>query len=103
MKKEVVKELEHAFDEAEEFIVNWTNDIDEIDLPFGETQITNIKESINKVITIIKQEIEFDDALKQKKLNTPNNCHIHSWEHDEYDAFCQLCTISHTIEYVEGE
>ena len=64
MKKEVVKELEHAFDEAEEFIVNWTNDIDEIDLPFGETQITNIKERINKVMTILKQEIDFDDALK---------------------------------------
>tara|TARA_Y100001963_G_C6555668_1_gene341872 strand:- start:268 stop:624 length:357 start_codon:yes stop_codon:yes gene_type:complete len=117
MKKEVVKELEHAFDEAEEFIVNWTNDIDEIDLLFGETQITNIKERINKVITTLKQEIEFDDALKgvnntcgnpsgcddecRKNKHCPNpdectqpfQCHIHSLEHLEFDEDCPLCVV----------
>ena len=122
MKKEVVKELEHAFDEAEEFIVNWTNDIDEIDLLFGETQITNIKERINKVITTLKQEIEFDDALKgvnntcgnpsgcddecRKNKHCPNpdectqpfQCHIHSWEHLEFDEDCPLCTTQGKIE-----
>ena len=95
MKKEVVKELEHALDEIDVL----ENNIDEIDLPFGEMHITDIKKRINEVMTTLKQEIEFDDALKQEKLNIPNNCHIHSWEHDEYDALCQLCT----NEYVVGE
>ena len=60
MKKEVVKELEYALDEIDVL----KNNIDEIDLPFGEMHITDIKERINKVMTTLKQEIEFDDALK---------------------------------------
>ena len=60
MKKEVVKELEYALD----LIDVLENNIDEIDLPFGEMHITDIKERINKVVTTLKQEIEFDDALK---------------------------------------
>ena len=118
MKKEVVKELEYALD----LIDVLENNIDEIDLPFGEMHITDIKERINKVMITLKQEIEFDDALKgvnntcgnpsgcddecRKNKHCPNpdectqpfQCHIHSWEHLEFDEDCPLCTTQGKIE-----
>ena len=118
MKKEVVKELEYALD----LIDVLKNNIDEIDLPFGEMHITDIKERINKVMITLKQEIEFDDALKgvnntcgnpsgcddecRKNKHCPNpdectqpfQCHIHSWEHLEFDEDCPLCTTQGKIE-----
>ena len=49
MKKEVVKELEYALDEIDVL----ENNIDEIDLPFGEMHITDIKKRINEVMTCL--------------------------------------------------
>tara|TARA_R100001594_G_scaffold123596_1_gene160075 strand:+ start:164 stop:697 length:534 start_codon:yes stop_codon:yes gene_type:complete len=65
MKREVVKELEYALDEIDVL----KNNIDEIGLPddvieLKNLDITNIQERINKVMTTLKQEIDFDDALK---------------------------------------
>ncbi len=124
MKKKIIAILEDIRDEID---VNAS--IDDSDTLVGKMVVIDAQEleatknNINDVIKIIQNEIDFDDALKgvdavpvitgdkdtdallederlnQEKLNIPNNCHIHSWEHNEYDDICQLCT----NEYVVGE
>ena len=124
MKKKVIAVLEDIRDEID---VNAS--IDSSDTLVGKMVVIDAQEleatknNINDVIKMIQNEIDFDDALKgvgavpvitgdkdtdallederlnQEKLNIPNDCHIHSWENNEYDAICQLCT----NEYVVGE
>ena len=124
MKKKIIAVLEDIKDEID---VNAS--IHDSDVLVGKMividaqELEAIKNNINDVIKMIQNEIDFDDALNgndavpvitgdrdtdallederinQEQLNVPNECHIHSWEHGEYDDVCQLCT----NDYVVGE
>ena len=124
MKKKVVDILSDVVDK-----IDANQNIDKTDTLIGKhiiidaKDLEDVRNDIMSVVQIILHEIYFDDALKgvdavpvitgdkdtdallederlnQEKLNIPNDCHIHSWENNEYDAICQLCT----NEYVVGE
>ena len=116
MKRKSVSILNNVVDKLDA-----TQNIDKTDTLIGKHLVIDAKDlsqsidDIKAVITTLKQEIEFDDALKyvgavpvitgdkdtdallederlnQEKLNIGNICHIHSWERLQFDKDCPLC------------
>ena len=118
MKRKSVSILNNVVDKLDA-----TQNIDKTDTLVGKhvvidaADLSQSVDDIKAVITTLKQEIEFDDALKgvnntcgnpsgcddecRKNKHCPNpdectqplQCHIHSWEHLEFDEDCHLCVI----------
>ena len=118
MKRKSVSILNNVVDKLDA-----TQNIDKTDTLVGKHVVIDAEDlsqsvdDIKAVITTLKQEIEFDDALKgvnntcgnpsgcddecRKNKHCPNpdectqpfQCHIHSLEHLEFDEDCPLCVI----------